>query len=109
MRGKRCRVDGTSLKLTIFPTLCARREGTVRFTVLEGQIDAPQGSMMVAPPRAAQSFENASQTEEAEIYMTATPGMFYQNDLPPPFLLHSPFPLFLDSNKEGADYRLLSA
>lgn len=29
---------------------------------------------MVAPPRATHSFENPSETEEAEIYMTATPG-----------------------------------
>lgn len=50
--------------------------GTVRFTVSEGQIDAPQGSMMVVPPRAAHSFSNPSKTEEAEVYMTATPGMY---------------------------------
>lgn len=31
---------------------------------------------MVAPPRASHSFENASATEEAEVYMTATPGEF---------------------------------
>lgn len=29
---------------------------------------------MVAPPRASHSFENASASEEAEVYMTATPG-----------------------------------
>lgn len=51
-------------------------QGTVRFTTTQGTVDAPQGSMMVAPPRASHSFENASETEEAEIYMTATPGEF---------------------------------
>lgn len=30
--------------------------------------------MMVVPPRATHSFANTSETEEAEIYMTATPG-----------------------------------
>lgn len=29
---------------------------------------------MVVPPRATHSFANASETEEAEVYMTATPG-----------------------------------
>lgn len=53
--------------------------GSLRFTTADGAIDAPQGSLMVAPPRASHSFENVSETEEAEIYMTATPGKF-----PPP-------------------------
>lgn len=48
--------------------------GTVQFTIPEGTIDAPQGSMMVVPPRATHSFANASETEGAEVYMTATPG-----------------------------------
>lgn len=30
--------------------------------------------MMVVPPRATHSFANTSETEEAEVYMTATPG-----------------------------------
>lgn len=50
------------------------RVGTLRFTTLDGQIDAPQGSMMVVPPRATHSFSNPSETEMAEVYMTATPG-----------------------------------
>lgn len=86
--------------------VCVCRKGTVRFTVLEGQIDAPQGSMMVAPPRAAQSFENASQTEEAEIYMTATPGMFCRNRL---FSLSPscPFPLAVVKKVLTVDVLLL--
>lgn len=31
---------------------------------------------MVVPPRAIHTFENASKTEEAELYMTATPGYY---------------------------------
>lgn len=32
------------------------------------------GDLMVVPPRAIHTFENASGTEEAELYMTSTPG-----------------------------------
>lgn len=31
---------------------------------------------MVVPPRAIHTFENASKTEDAELYMTATPGYY---------------------------------
>lgn len=31
---------------------------------------------MVVPPRAIHTFENASKTEEAELYMTSTPGYY---------------------------------
>ncbi|KAK7716144.1 hypothetical protein SLS64_003296 [Diaporthe eres] len=34
------------------------------------------GDLMVVPPRAIHTFENASKTEEAELYMTATPGYY---------------------------------
>lgn len=34
------------------------------------------GDLMVVPPRAIHTFENASKTEEAELYMTATPGHY---------------------------------
>lgn len=34
------------------------------------------GDLMVVPPRAIHTFENASGTEEAELYMTATPGYY---------------------------------
>lgn len=49
-------------------------KGSLRFTTAEGEIDAPEGSLLVAPPRASHCFENVSQMEEAEVYMTATPG-----------------------------------
>lgn len=54
--------------------MCIVVLGTVRFTVADGTLDAPQGSMMVVPPRAAHMFSNPSETEEAELYMTANPG-----------------------------------
>lgn len=50
--------------------------GTIRFETPEGNIDAAQGELMVVPPRAIHTFKNASETEEAEFFMTATPGMF---------------------------------
>ncbi|POS79781.1 hypothetical protein DHEL01_v201843 [Diaporthe helianthi] len=34
------------------------------------------GDLMVVPPRAIHTFENASSTEEAELYMTSTPGHY---------------------------------
>lgn len=73
--------------------------GTVRFIVPDGSLDGkwiPGGSieycegegriadmalvspgdLMVVPPRAIHTFENASGTEEAELYMTSTPGHY---------------------------------
>ncbi|RKU48620.1 hypothetical protein DL546_008861 [Coniochaeta pulveracea] len=49
-------------------------KGTVRFVTPDGNLDAAQGELMVVPPRAIHTFENASATEEAEFFMTATPG-----------------------------------
>ncbi|KAG6361543.1 hypothetical protein INS49_009770 [Diaporthe citri] len=46
-------------------------KGTVRFIV-----PVSPGDLMVVPPRAIHNFENASKTEEAELYMTATPGYY---------------------------------
>ncbi|KAL1867266.1 hypothetical protein Daus18300_006385 [Diaporthe australafricana] len=51
-------------------------KGTVRFTVPDGSMDVSPGDLMVVPPRAIHTFENASSTEEAELYMTATPGHY---------------------------------
>ncbi|PSS03435.1 RmlC-like cupin domain-containing protein [Coniella lustricola] len=53
-------------------------KGTVRFTVADGTVDAPQGSMMVVPPRAAHMLSNPSETEYAELYMTANPGYYVE-------------------------------
>ncbi len=50
--------------------------GTVRFETPEGNIDAAEGELMVVPPRAIHTFKNPSDTEDAEFFMTATPGRF---------------------------------
>lgn len=48
--------------------------GTVRFTTPDGDIDATEGNVMIVPPKAIHTFSNPSDTEDAEIYMTSTPG-----------------------------------
>lgn len=40
------------------------------------------GDLMVVPPRAIHTFENASGTEEAELYMTSTPGHYIDCEYP---------------------------
>ncbi|KAB5566461.1 RmlC-like cupin domain-containing protein [Coniochaeta sp. 2T2.1] len=51
-------------------------KGTVRFVTPDGDLDAAEGELMVVPPRAIHTFKNASDTEEAEFFMTATPGYY---------------------------------
>jgi mannose-6-phosphate isomerase-like protein (cupin superfamily) len=48
--------------------------GTVRFITPEGPLDAHEGDLMVVPPRAIHTFENPSDTVDAEFFMTSTPG-----------------------------------
>ena len=48
--------------------------GTVKFVTPDGDLDAAEGELMVVPPRAIHTFKNASDTEDAEFFMTATPG-----------------------------------
>ena len=48
--------------------------GTVRFETPDGVIDAKAGELMVVPPTAVHTFLNASEDEDAEFFMTATPG-----------------------------------
>lgn len=48
--------------------------GKVRFTTPEGHIDAGEGDLMVVPPRAIHTFSNPSDSEDAEFFMTSTPG-----------------------------------
>ncbi len=57
------------------PALVNKPAGTVRFVTPDGNIDAVEGNLMCVPPRAVHTFENPSDTEEAECFMTATPGM----------------------------------
>jgi mannose-6-phosphate isomerase-like protein (cupin superfamily) len=37
-------------------------------------MDASEGDCMVVPPRAIHTFANPSETEDAEFFMTSTPG-----------------------------------
>lgn len=46
----------------------------MRFVTPEGHIDAKAGDLMTVPPGAVHTFKNASETEDCECYMTATPG-----------------------------------
>lgn len=45
-------------------------------TQVADPVPVSPGDLMVVPPRAIHTFENASKTEEAELYMTATPGYY---------------------------------
>lgn len=49
----------------------------MRFVTPDGHVDASAGDLMTVPPRAVHTFKNASETEDCECYMTATPGEFY--------------------------------
>ncbi|KAJ9151359.1 Cupin [Pleurostoma richardsiae] len=51
-------------------------KGTVTFVTPDGDVDASKDDLMVVPPRAIHTFKNASSTEEAELFMTATPGYY---------------------------------
>jgi mannose-6-phosphate isomerase-like protein (cupin superfamily) len=51
--------------------------GTIAFVTPEGEVTASVGDMMTVPPGAVHTFKNASATEPAECYMTATPGEFF--------------------------------
>ncbi|KAK1832373.1 hypothetical protein QBC39DRAFT_348505 [Podospora conica] len=51
-------------------------KGTMRFVTPEGDIDAKAGDLMTVPPGAVHTFKNASDTEDCECYMTATPGHY---------------------------------
>jgi mannose-6-phosphate isomerase-like protein (cupin superfamily) len=55
-------------------------KGTVRFETPDGNLDAAEGELMVVPPRAIHTFKNASDTEDAEFFMTATPGEYFPRE-----------------------------
>lgn len=48
--------------------------GTMTFVTPDGEVTASEGDLMTVPPGAIHTFKNASQTEDCECYMTATPG-----------------------------------
>lgn len=44
------------------------------FVTPDGEVTASAGDLMTVPPGAVHTFKNASETEDCECYMTATPG-----------------------------------
>jgi hypothetical protein len=48
--------------------------GTMTFVTPDGEVTASAGDLMTVPPGAVHTFKNASETEDCECYMTATPG-----------------------------------
>ncbi|KAK7966590.1 uncharacterized protein PG986_000867 [Apiospora aurea] len=48
-------------------------KGSVTFVTPDGDLVCGTGEMVTVPPRAVHTFKNASQTEDAEFFMTATP------------------------------------
>lgn len=46
------------------------------FVTPDGEVTASAGDLMTVPPGAVHTFKNASETEDCECYMTATPGKF---------------------------------
>ncbi|KAK4235474.1 hypothetical protein C8A03DRAFT_36666 [Achaetomium macrosporum] len=51
-------------------------KGTMTFAMPDGEVTASAGDLMTVPPGAIHSFKNASETEDCECYMTATPGHY---------------------------------
>ena len=52
------------------------RIGTMSFVTPDGEVTASAGDLMTVPPGAVHTFKNASETEDCECYMTATPGRY---------------------------------
>jgi mannose-6-phosphate isomerase-like protein (cupin superfamily) len=48
--------------------------GSMIFVTPDGEVTASAGDLMTVPPGAVHTFKNASETEDCECYMTATPG-----------------------------------
>ena len=46
------------------------------FVTPEGEVTASEGDLITVPPGAIHTFKNASETEDCECYMTATPGKY---------------------------------
>ncbi|KAK4166477.1 hypothetical protein QBC43DRAFT_313797 [Cladorrhinum sp. PSN259] len=51
-------------------------KGQLTFVTPEGESTASAGDLMTVPPGAIHTFKNPSETEDAECYMTATPGHY---------------------------------
>ena len=59
-----------------WPWWIARCLGAMTFVTPDGEVTASAGDLMTVPPGAVHTFKNASDTEECECYMTATPGHY---------------------------------
>ncbi|KAL2255966.1 hypothetical protein VTK26DRAFT_2409 [Humicola hyalothermophila] len=46
------------------------------FVTPDGEVTASAGDVMTVPPGTIHTFKNASETEDCECYMTATPGHY---------------------------------
>ncbi|KAH6647556.1 RmlC-like cupin domain-containing protein [Truncatella angustata] len=51
-------------------------KGRVTFVTPDKDVTVGAGELMTVPPRAIHTFKNASETEPAEFFMTATPGYY---------------------------------
>ncbi|KAI0175088.1 RmlC-like cupin domain-containing protein [Pestalotiopsis sp. NC0098] len=51
-------------------------KGKVTFVTPDANVVVGVGELMTVPPRAIHTFKNASDTEPAEFFMTATPGYY---------------------------------
>ncbi|KAM0816991.1 putative Cupin type-2 domain-containing protein [Seiridium cardinale] len=51
-------------------------KGKVAFVTPDGEVVVGVGELMTVPPRAIHTFKNASSSEPAEFFMTATPGYY---------------------------------
>ncbi|KAI1861690.1 uncharacterized protein JN550_010760 [Neoarthrinium moseri] len=51
-------------------------KGRVAFVTPDGEVEVGTGELLTVPPRAIHTFKNASKTEDAEFFMTATPGYY---------------------------------
>ncbi|KAH6640504.1 RmlC-like cupin domain-containing protein [Chaetomium tenue] len=51
-------------------------KGAMTFVTPDGEVTASAGDLMTVPPGAVHTFKNASETEDCECYMTATPGHY---------------------------------
>ncbi|KAK0739146.1 hypothetical protein B0T21DRAFT_362049 [Apiosordaria backusii] len=69
--------DGTNTQNRVFhDELFFVIRGKIVFVTPEGEVEAKVGDLMTVPPGAVHTFRNGSDGEEAECYMTATPGYY---------------------------------
>lgn len=70
------RVDRPRLVVVLSRAWLTRTTGSLTFVTPNGEVTASEGDLMSVPPGAIHTFKNASETEDCECYMTATPGHY---------------------------------